>query len=49
VELTDIGLRHPTLDDVFLALTGHHAEEAQANGNGAAAGATGRRGRRNGR
>jgi ABC-2 type transport system ATP-binding protein len=27
VELTDIGLRRPTLDDVFLALTGHGAEE----------------------
>jgi ABC-2 type transport system ATP-binding protein len=27
VELTDIGLRRPTLDDVFLRLTGRHAEE----------------------
>jgi len=27
IELHDIGLRRPTLDDVFLALTGHAAEE----------------------
>ncbi|HXF57371.1 MAG TPA: ATP-binding cassette domain-containing protein [Actinomycetota bacterium] len=27
VEVVDVGLRHPTLDDVFLALTGHTAEE----------------------
>jgi ABC-2 type transport system ATP-binding protein len=26
VEIDDIGLRRPTLDDVFLSLTGHHAE-----------------------
>ena len=26
VELLDVGLRRPTLDDVFLTLTGHHAE-----------------------
>ncbi|UGQ09375.1 ATP-binding cassette domain-containing protein [Yinghuangia sp. ASG 101] len=26
VEIDDIGLRRPTLDDVFIALTGHHAE-----------------------
>ncbi|MDH3958230.1 MAG: ATP-binding cassette domain-containing protein [Actinomycetota bacterium] len=26
VEILDIGLRRPTLDDVFLQLTGHHAE-----------------------
>jgi ABC-2 type transport system ATP-binding protein len=26
IELDDIGLRRPTLDDVFLSLTGHHAE-----------------------
>jgi ABC-2 type transport system ATP-binding protein len=26
VEIDDIGLRRPTLDDVFLTLTGHHAE-----------------------
>lgn len=28
VEVLDIGLRRPTLDDVFLALTGHEAEMA---------------------
>ena len=27
VGVDDISLRRPTLDDVFLALTGHHAEE----------------------
>ena len=37
VELVDFGLRRPTLDDVFLSLTGHAAEEA-ANGNGNASG-----------
>jgi ABC-2 type transport system ATP-binding protein len=26
IEVLDIGLRRPTLDDVFLQLTGHHAE-----------------------
>lgn len=30
VPLTDIGLRRPTLDDVFLALTGHTSEHATA-------------------
>ncbi|USQ75871.1 ATP-binding cassette domain-containing protein [Ornithinimicrobium cryptoxanthini] len=29
VEVLDIGLRRPTLDDVFLELTGHAAEEAR--------------------
>ena len=28
--IEDIALRRPTLDDVFVALTGHAAEEAQA-------------------
>jgi ABC-2 type transport system ATP-binding protein len=27
VEAADLGLRRPSLDDVFLTLTGHHAEE----------------------
>ena len=26
IEVADIGLRRPTLDDVFLSLTGHRAE-----------------------
>jgi ABC-2 type transport system ATP-binding protein len=26
VAVSDIGLRRPTLDDVFLTLTGHHVE-----------------------
>ena len=26
IPITDVGLRRPTLDDVFLALTGHVAE-----------------------
>ncbi len=30
VQLDDLALRRPTLDDVFLALTGHAAEEAPA-------------------
>ncbi len=31
IEIDDIGLRRPTLDDVFLALTGHAAERAAAD------------------
>jgi ABC-2 type transport system ATP-binding protein len=46
VEITDIGIRHPTLDDVFLSLTGHHAEEASTNGNGTPRGRRGRRSER---
>ncbi|MEU8621460.1 ATP-binding cassette domain-containing protein [Streptomyces sp. NPDC048623] len=34
VEIDDIGLRRPTLDDVFLSLTGHVAEQAEENGEG---------------
>ncbi|HET7304388.1 MAG TPA: ATP-binding cassette domain-containing protein [Segeticoccus sp.] len=35
VELDDVGLRRPTLDDVFLALTGHAAEQtAEEPGDG---------------
>ena len=30
VELNDAGMRRPTLDDVFLQLTGHAAEEVTA-------------------
>ncbi|WP_049570798.1 ATP-binding cassette domain-containing protein [Streptomyces sp. SBT349] len=33
IEIDDIGLRRPTLDDVFISLTGHAAEE-EANGRG---------------
>jgi ABC-2 type transport system ATP-binding protein len=32
IEILDIGLRRPTLDDVFLQLTGHHAESGPADG-----------------
>ena len=35
IEVLDIGLRRPTLDDVFLSLTGHAAEEADAKAAGA--------------
>ncbi|MBM4793846.1 ATP-binding cassette domain-containing protein [Streptomyces sioyaensis] len=34
VEIDDIGLRRPTLDDVFLSLTGHHVEDAECDGAG---------------
>jgi ABC-2 type transport system ATP-binding protein len=34
VAVVDIGLRRPTLDDVFLTLTGHHAEEVAGSGDG---------------
>ncbi|MEB8340084.1 ATP-binding cassette domain-containing protein [Streptomyces endophyticus] len=30
IEIDDIGLRRPTLDDVFISLTGHVAEQADA-------------------
>jgi ABC-2 type transport system ATP-binding protein len=30
ITVQDVGLRRPTLDDVFLTLTGHSAEEAEA-------------------
>ncbi|MFB6837326.1 ATP-binding cassette domain-containing protein [Streptomyces sp. NPDC056361] len=36
VEIDDIGLRRPTLDDVFLALTGHAAERGEEEEVGAA-------------
>ncbi|MEJ8642737.1 ATP-binding cassette domain-containing protein [Streptomyces sp. MS1.HAVA.3] len=36
IEIDDIGLRRPTLDDVFISLTGHAAErEADEHGDGA--------------
>lgn len=34
VEIDDIGLRRPTLDDVFISLTGHAAEQEKSEGNG---------------
>ncbi len=36
IELDDIGLRRPTLDDVFISLTGHVAEAADEAGEDAA-------------
>ena len=45
IELADISLRRPTLDDVFLSLTGHAAEEVSA-GDGEGDGDRGRRSRR---
>jgi len=45
VEVYDVGVRRPTLDDVFLSLTGHVAEEtSEAEGDGAS-----KRGRRGAR
>src|SRR5690606_21936731 len=32
VGIRDVGLRRPTLDDVFLTLTGHAAESAERDG-----------------
>lgn len=46
VEPRDIGLRKPTLDDVFLALTGHHAENGRPPGDASQPAGTGRRRRR---
>jgi ABC-2 type transport system ATP-binding protein len=43
VEVADIGLRRPTLDDVFLSLTGHTAEEDKPDPNAPRAGRRGRR------
>ena len=37
VAFSDLALRRPTLDDVFMTLTGHSAEEAPENGQVAAA------------
>ncbi len=34
IRINDIGLRRPTLDDVFLTLTGHASETGQAESNG---------------
>ena len=43
VGVDDMALRRPTLDDVFLALTGHAAEAAAEDDDGEAKGPTGRR------
>lgn len=45
LEPRDIGLRRPTLDDVFLSLTGHHAENGAQPEAAAAQGGRRRRGR----
>ncbi|MFF9123515.1 ATP-binding cassette domain-containing protein [Streptomyces sp. NPDC014889] len=42
IEIDDIGLRRPTLDDVFLSLTGHVAEDKDENGTSGARGADAR-------
>ena len=34
IPVEDVGLRRPTLDDVFLSLTGHAAEEAAPSPDG---------------
>jgi ABC-2 type transport system ATP-binding protein len=46
LEPLTMALREPTLDDVFLSLTGHAAEEAAADGDGGGGAPKGRRGRR---
>ena len=42
VTVQDVGLRRPTLDDVFLSLTGHVAEDDEETGDEPAAGPTDR-------
>ncbi|GAA1100338.1 MULTISPECIES: ATP-binding cassette domain-containing protein [Kitasatospora] len=44
IEIDDIGLRRPTLDDVFLSLTGHATEAEENGGNGQQKQARGRHG-----
>ena len=34
VDVGDVGLRLPTLDEVFLSLTGHHADDRSVDGDG---------------
>ncbi|HET6700575.1 MAG TPA: hypothetical protein VFH14_02160, partial [Gemmatimonadaceae bacterium] len=43
IAIDDIALRRPTLDDVFLSLTGHAAELAAAGANGDASAASERK------
>jgi ABC-2 type transport system ATP-binding protein len=47
VALVDVGLRRPTLDDVFLSLTGHGAVQEALNGNGSTNGTAPGRGATN--
>ncbi|MFD5471511.1 ATP-binding cassette domain-containing protein [Streptomyces sp. NPDC127105] len=47
IEIDDIGLRRPTLDDVFLSLTGHVAEAKDESGTSGARGADARDRRNN--
>ncbi|MFF3212163.1 ATP-binding cassette domain-containing protein [Streptomyces sp. NPDC002886] len=46
IEIDDIGLRRPTLDDVFISLTGHAAERAAEEAGEAAADAKAKGGRK---
>ncbi|MGW0120076.1 ATP-binding cassette domain-containing protein [Streptomyces sp. NPDC003327] len=46
VEIDDIGLRRPTLDDVFISLTGHAAERADEQSGGEPGARGARRGER---
>lgn len=43
MEIDDIGLRRPTLDDVFISLTGHAAELEKNSGNVSTEAAQGRK------
>jgi ABC-2 type transport system ATP-binding protein len=45
ISLSDLALRRPTLNDVFLRLTGHTAEDAPLPGDTTAAGRRRRRAR----
>lgn len=46
IKLSDLAIRRPTLDDVFMQLTGHHAAEETEEELEAAAGSSARRGGR---
>ncbi|MET9469748.1 ATP-binding cassette domain-containing protein [Streptomyces sp. NPDC006544] len=46
IEIDDIGLRRPTLDDVFISLTGHAAQLADAEADDAAPAADAKAGRK---
>ena len=46
IRLADIGLRRPSLDDVFLVLTGHTAEQSADDGKGDQTSGERRRGRK---